>query len=850
MDLSEAINKIHVADSLEFTRNLPDNLIDTIIFSPPYWGLRSYGEEVVSIIGGKIDCEHDFSESIVKPKTGGFSPETANVGNNKKIERTDTYSKVCSKCGAWSGQVGQEPTWHDFIKTMVLFCTEFKRVMKEGGSMWVNIGDTFWGGGGATGIPYDWESISTQNLEKYPQNGAITKNKCGCPICIPKQKIGMPMRLRLALNDIGLISRDDIIWHKPNHMPGSQTDRFTVSYEYLFRFVKNTSKKTWWYNQKKREWTETEPHDLTDWHGFHYYFDLDSVRRPHKYGKPAKFNIRVRDAQAGRVKNIGPNWGATEEEIQKYDENAMRKEAIMKAEAVEKGYSDHSAARTITGLHYKHSQGIPVAHELGKTPNDIYEGKYAEDSEEYNSPRARQAREGYEPSFYHPLGGNPSDFWQINPRANKFAWCNTCKDVRKTPKCRVCGNKTVQHYAGFPEDLVVDPITVSTPLNGIVYDPFVGCYDDKTELLTNKGWIMFSKLTEQHEIATLDQNGYLIYNRPINIFKYEYKGKMNYFESSHIDLCVTPNHRMFVYSKSQKLWRFVLPEDIRRQWHLFKRNALWKSDYDSSTILSFGKTNVSIRDFAQFLGFWMADGHVSHGIGNGFRVGIKQRKYQKELEQILSCLPFKFKKSGDAYYINNYDLWNYLNQFGYKYDRFVPDCIKFAPKEIIERFLDGITLGDGSRSSNGSRRIYTCSKKLADGIQELFLKVGTAGTVFEYEPKSSLKDGRLIQGKLKMFMTSESKKHLNPKLSAGGSSHPKIGTADYDGMVYCAEILPTHLLYVRRNGKACWCGNSGTTAVVAAKLGRNYIGVDLNESYVQIARWRLAQLPRRLDLFA
>ena len=238
MSLDNIINQIHVADTLQFTKTLPDNSIDTILFSPPYWGLREY-----------------------------------NIDSN----------------------LGQESTWHEYISHMVGICEELKRVMKIGGSMWMNIGDTFWGGGGATGIPYDWDSISTQNLEKYPQNGAVTKNKCGCPICIPKQKIGMPMRMRLALNDIGFISRDDIIWYKPNHMPGSQRDRFTVSYEFLFRFVKNNNKKTWWYNQKKREWKDT-PQEGEDWAGYHYYFDLDSVRKPHltNEGRPGGL-VRTRE---------------------------------------------------------------------------------------------------------------------------------------------------------------------------------------------------------------------------------------------------------------------------------------------------------------------------------------------------------------------------------------------------------------------------------------------------------------------------------------------------------------------------------------------------------------------------
>ena len=595
------------------------------------------------------------------------------------------------------GQIGQERTWHDYITVMVTICNELKRVMKEGGSMWINIGDTFWGGGGATGVPYDWESISTTNLEKYPQNGAITKNKCGCQVCVSKQKIGIPYRLRIALNDIGLISRDDIIWRKDNHMPGSQTDRFTNSYEFLFRFVKNTSKKTWWRNNKTKEWAEIQPKEDVDCSGFHYYFDLDSVRKPHKTG-PTKFNIRVRDAQKGILKEkYGELYNASEQEIKDYNEKEMREEAA------DKGYSTHSASRTTTGLHVKHKYGIPVRHELGKTPSDVYDGFYTDNAEEMNSPRAREAREGYEPSFYNEKGANPSDvinsnnpveteeviiphfnrkysiienyfdtiateeqaywfgflwgdgsmdenrvriglqegdkehleklkeslgsnhplrhddknkawfleisskrlaeslktsgfrnglpkisdylirhfirgffdaegtiysqrenefnvnftnadeellkwvgdnisasinckertilkdhdiwcikfggtdqtrgireylyqdsnvflgrklikfpggsprwskpnidFWRINPKANRFAWCKTCQKVIKEPVCPVCKNKTVKNYAAFPEELVTDPILVSCPIGGIVFDPFCGsgttCY--------------------------------------------------------------------------------------------------------------------------------------------------------------------------------------------------------------------------------------------------------------------------------------------------------------------------------------------------------------------------------------
>jgi len=168
---------------------------------------------------------------------------------------------------------------------------ELKRVLKKTGVIFWNHADSYGGSGGASG--------------KYPE--AHPEGNVGGRFGIDKRKISIfpskPPTLHLTpkcmllqnyrfiircIDELGLILRNIIIWHKPNHMPSSVKDRFTNAYEPIFMLVK--SKK--------------------------YWFDLDAVRLPHKTGKGVKFNMRVRDAKRGYKSKIGVK--ATPFEIEQY----------------------------------------------------------------------------------------------------------------------------------------------------------------------------------------------------------------------------------------------------------------------------------------------------------------------------------------------------------------------------------------------------------------------------------------------------------------------------------------------------------------------------------------------------
>lgn len=141
--------------------------------------------------------------------------------------RNRVYSGNC-KCGAKrvDKQLGLEPTYQKYIDKLVAIFDEVKRVLKDTGSCWVNIGDTY--GGGAGGYcPREGEPGANKNQIKRKTIG------------MEKSLIGIPERFMLAMIDNGWILRNKIVWHKKNCMPSSASDRFTVDWEALFFSLRN-----------------------------------------------------------------------------------------------------------------------------------------------------------------------------------------------------------------------------------------------------------------------------------------------------------------------------------------------------------------------------------------------------------------------------------------------------------------------------------------------------------------------------------------------------------------------------------------------------------------------------------
>lgn len=220
---------------------LSDKSVDCVVTSPPYWSLRDYGIEP-TVWGGDEEHEHEwesvfayashFTDSKKKWQFIGSAEKGTTAWGRPKIEN----GQAC-ECGAWLGTVGLEPTPSLYVEHIVEIFRDIRRVLKDTGTLWLNLGDCYAGSGrGGHGAK---QQSNAGSIGMPP-----TKNLLGVK---PKDLIGVPWMVAFALREDGWWLRSDIIWAKPNPMPESVQDRPTRAHEYLFLLTK---KKRYHYDWK------------------------------------------------------------------------------------------------------------------------------------------------------------------------------------------------------------------------------------------------------------------------------------------------------------------------------------------------------------------------------------------------------------------------------------------------------------------------------------------------------------------------------------------------------------------------------------------------------------------------
>lgn len=185
----EYTDKILQGDVIEQLQKLPGEFVDCVVTSPPYWGLRDYGVE---------------------------------------------------------GQIGLEEHPKEYINKIVSVFDEIKRVLKPTGTVFLNIGDTYYGAMRFTA------KYASGIINQWRPDTPLRKNLPKTNWLQPKQRLLIPERIAIEMQEHGWILRNHIIWFKPNHLPSSVQDRLTGSYESVFFFVKNPD----------------------------YYFNLNAIRKP------------------------------------------------------------------------------------------------------------------------------------------------------------------------------------------------------------------------------------------------------------------------------------------------------------------------------------------------------------------------------------------------------------------------------------------------------------------------------------------------------------------------------------------------------------------------------------------
>jgi len=169
----------HVLDVL---RAMEPESVQVCVTSPPYWGLRAYKTEP-QVWGGNPGCEHEWTVAPeparwkAGKKAGEFS--TSSLTNperqNGQWAERSTHSVFCTRCGAWRGELGSEPTIELYVEHIVAVFREVRRVLRPDGTLWLNVGDSMAGAGrGPTG----WNGIGDAVQRQGFEGGTLT-NKQG-----------------------------------------------------------------------------------------------------------------------------------------------------------------------------------------------------------------------------------------------------------------------------------------------------------------------------------------------------------------------------------------------------------------------------------------------------------------------------------------------------------------------------------------------------------------------------------------------------------------------------------------------------------------------------------------------
>jgi phosphoribosylamine-glycine ligase len=353
----------------------------------------------------------------------------------------------------------------------------------------------------------------------------------------------------------------------------------------------------------------------------------------------------------------------------------------------------------------------------------------------------------------------------------------------------------------------------------------MGCYDDETEVLTATGWKFFRDLDAGDEICTLNPRTEEIeYQRPTALVAFSHHRRLISIRNRTLDIMVTPDHNMYVESlqdarKHRNNFRLVKARELQFQSRIM-RTGVWVAleqpvfalpsvtyshrEGRQVVLHETGAVELLMDKWLAFLGIWLADGSVSEN-RESFKISIAQKKPETtdKIATLLAEMPLNFMKSGSEFYCYHKQLGSYLAQFGNAPQKQVPQFVKSLSARQIGIFLDWFATGEATHMRNGYRIFYTSSRRLAGDIQELLLKIGRVGVVKAREGRGRI----VILGHSADASHRQYEVHERVRKLDSWVDRRDIKEVAYEGKVYCASV-PNHVMYVRRNGKPCWCGNT------------------------------------------
>ena len=439
-----------IGDVLDVLAKMEPESVDCVVTSPPYWSLRQYSGEQDRIWGGEPEHAHEWGSvskngAAVEGYTGKRKwqhgtngrgedhPEARSRRDNPDDWTRITVSTNLCECGAWRGQYGLEPTPELYVEHSILILQAIRRVLKPQGTVWWNIGDSYSGSrkgsmadGSYTGGDKQRTnagSLSGQSTASRRRDDAqIPRSDHAVGGLKPKDLVLIPWRVGLAAQADGWWVRSDIIWHKPNPMPESVTDRPTKAHEYVLLLSKSER----------------------------YYYDQDSVRETFAPATIERITQETLNDQQGGFKQEQYEQGFPGKK-----HRDRRPAEIIKAMGATRKQTERAEELfAAAGLTDEHRAAIRA---VGVT--DVGKSRVTQSGTGKNDPavqaladEAKAALGGYYREFtFGTAGRNMRTVWTIPTQPSPLP-----------------------HFAAFPDELAERCIKAGCPPDGTVLDPFFG----------------------------------------------------------------------------------------------------------------------------------------------------------------------------------------------------------------------------------------------------------------------------------------------------------------------------------------------------------------------------------------
>lgn len=377
------------------------------------------------------------------------------------------------------------------------------------------------------------------------------------------------------------------------------------------------------------------------------------------------------------------------------------------------------------------------------------------------------------------------------------------------------------------------------------------CYTVDHEVLTTQGWVSIPELTMEHEVASLVGDK-LVYQKPKEIQKHAYDGKLYNIETNHVSLMVTPNHRMYVKPRGAgpKGFRCKTAERIVNQIVCYKKNAdVWEPPTDkrcdnfvyneagTPTHMRIpgvekepDEVHLAMEPWLIMFGIWIAEGCAPLSNGGAIFAAHKPRVWEaltivcKEMNLRHTSYSDGHRDEDGEKIVNTWRLCDKrLLMFFHELavgaiNKRLPEWVWSLPREQCRTLIHGLCLGDGHTIKNTTTRRYdTSSTGLADDFQRLCLHAGwAANKQLKYAKgyRSTIKStGQVITSNADAWRLSVITSQLEPVVNKNKKDQDKYieskNYAKHDGFVYCCTVPEGQgVIYVRRNGKSLLSGNS------------------------------------------